>query len=112
MLLRVLVLVALVVAPVGMISRHAAVAMPTSMAERSAHAAMPAKSGHCSTMGDQNGRDRDATIDCTIACASILPRTPAVEDAKRIVSAPTQPTIAIAWHGLTPAAEPPPPRPS
>ncbi len=110
LLLRVLLLVALVVAPLSMMRGHAAMAMPTSAAESGHQAAMPGSDGHCSDMGDQDGRDMDAAIDCMVACAGMLPQTPAVRDASLVVSAPARAAVAVARHGLNPAAEPPPPR--
>lgn len=102
-------LIALIVAPLGMMSGHAAMAMPTSEAAAD-HATMPSGAGHCPDMGDEDDRDVNASIECMIACAAMLPQTLRVGETSPAVSGPDQPPVVVARHGLNPGAEPPPPR--
>lgn len=103
-------LIVLLVAPLGMMSGHAAMAMPVSPAGGTHHAATSPGAGHCSDTGNESGANRGASIDCMIACSGMPSQTPAIEKARLTVSAPAQPAITAAQPGRNPAAEPPPPR--
>jgi hypothetical protein len=101
--------VALIFAPLAMIGGHAAMAAPAT-AVAGEHHASEVGSGHCSDMGDEEPGDPRASIDCMVACAGMLPSTPAVATAPLATKSPGRPLITVAQHGLSPAAEPRPPR--
>ena len=101
--------VALIFAPLAMIGGHAAMAAPATAAAGEHHAS-EAGSGHCSDIGQEESGDRQASIDCMVACAGMLPSTPAVATAPLVLESPDRPLITVAQHGLSPAAEPRPPR--
>jgi hypothetical protein len=107
--LRVLMVVALIFAPLAMISGHAAMAAPATSAA-SEHHTSEAGGGHCSDMGEEEPGDPRASIDCMVACAGMLPSSPAVTTATLVLKSPDRPFITVAQHGLNPAAEPRPPR--
>ena len=107
-LLRLFVLAALLLAPLGMVGSHAAMAAPHAAADQ-------AVSGHCAEMGgsqDQAPADQapGKSIDCMIACACVP--TPGVQlaDPPLPVAAPESAMIVSLAGGLNPAADPPPPR--
>jgi hypothetical protein len=108
-LLRLFMVVALIFAPVAMIGEHAAMAAPATIAAGGHHAS-EVGGGHCSDMGGQEPGDPRASIDCMVACAGMLPSTPAVAIALLAMKSPDRPLIIVARHGLSPAAEPRPPR--
>ena len=105
-LLRFLTLFALMLAPFGMMSAHAEMAMPVSAA--SGHEM--ASSGHCAGMNQPREEKPASGIDCTIACSAV----PSAEGT--IIVHPTAaaqtPPIALATSllGLHPESDPPPPR--
>lgn len=109
-LLRVLMLIVALVAPLGMLSGHAAMAMPAGPGGGAHHVAAPSGASHCSDTSDETGRDRGASIDCMIACSGMPSQTPAIDKARLVASAPAQAAITAAQPGRNPAAEPPPPR--
>ncbi len=105
-LLRFLMVVALIFAPLAMIGGHAAMAAPATVAAGDHHASK-AGSGHCSDVGQE---EPQASIDCMVACAGMLPSTPAVATAPLALKSPDRPAIGVDQNGLSPAAEPRPPR--
>jgi hypothetical protein len=108
-LLRLLMVVALIFAPLAMIGGHAAMAAPATSAAGEHHAS-ELGGGHCSDMGEEESGDPRASIDCMVACAGMLPSTPAFATAPLLLKSPNRPIITVAQHGLNPAAEPRPPR--
>ena len=108
-LLRLLMVVALIFAPLAMIGGHAAMAAPATSAANEHHAS-EVGGGHCSDMGEEEPGDSRGSIDCMVACAGMLPSTPAVATAPLAMKSPDRPLITVAQHGLSPAAEPRPPR--
>lgn len=105
-LLRILTLVALLLAPLGMMSGHAAMAMGS--AAEATNSMGPAD--HCGGM-DKPARHQPASgIDCTIACSAV----PSAEGtvATHPIAAAQIPPIALATSlfGLHPESDPPPPR--
>lgn len=112
-LVRMLALLAMLIAPFGMMGSHAAAAaappapMPASHGD--AHAA-PAAPDHCAPAGGDEGDRTQQSIDCTIFCAAMA--APGAEVAQRAAFA----AIALGnrlepiRHGLNPESEPPPPR--
>ena len=114
-LMRVLTLVAVLLAPLTMMASHAAAAAPMAHEMPMAHdvgdtGAMP---GHCPPADDeQDKQEPTANIDCTIMC-SAMPATDSVAAARlAIPELDLVHPVEIGGHGLNPAADPPPPRPS
>ena len=106
-LLHLFVLAALLLAPIGMVGNHAAMAAPQ------APQALP--SGHCADMtGSHEQAPADKapakSIDCMIACACVPTPTVQLADPPLPVAVPGPAMIASLAVGLNPAADPPPPR--
>jgi hypothetical protein len=101
--------VALIFAPLAMVGGHAAMAAPATSAAGEHHTS-EVGGAHCPDMGDEEPGDPRASIDCMVACAGMLPSTPAVATAPLVMKSPNRPLITVAQHGLSPAAEPRPPR--
>ena len=106
-LLRLLVLAALLIAPIAMVGSHAAMAAPQT-SEASA-------GGHCADMAgahDQVPAEQapGKSIDCMIACACVP--TPGIRLAEPpLATAAPEPAMIVSLaDGLNPAADPPPPR--
>lgn len=116
-LVRLVTLLALLTASVGMIGSHGARAMPGAAMEHGAavhgaidHDGAPA-SGHCADMQPgQHDHRGSADIDCMIACAG-LPATLATHAVAPVIRA-LRPSLPLAspLHGLAPEADTPPPR--
>jgi hypothetical protein len=108
-LIRILTLLALLIAPLGMVGEHAAMAMP---AASGGHAQTHAPAGHCGDMDGESRSRSSPNIDCMIAC-SAMHSADFVVDAHSAAPAPIEPgRLAPVPRGLNHAAEPPPPRPS
>lgn len=105
-LLPLIAILALLVAPFGRMGMAEAAAAPH-------HAAPAAMAGHCDDRpASAPDRPDKAAIDCMTACAAIMPAA-----APRLAGTPPpaiDPGIVppAAFHGLHPAADPPPPRAS
>ena len=106
-LIRLLTLLALILAPAGMMRDHVAAAAPVP-ADQTGHHAV---AGQCADMGD-GGEERSGptAVDCTIACSALPAAAGALPE--RIAAAPAlhAPAPAAAPPGLHPEADPPPPR--
>lgn len=105
--LHLFVLAALLLAPIGMVGSHAAMAAPQAP-EASA-------GGHCADMVGSNQRapaDKapGKSIDCMIACACVPSPGVQLADPPLPVAAPEPAMITALVSGLNPAADPPPPR--
>jgi hypothetical protein len=109
-LLRLLMVIALIFAPVAMMGGHAAMASPASVGTGEHHAMASGADGHCANMGEQDDGDLGSSIDCMVACAGMLPQAPVMATNHVLANAPARPLIVVAQHGLNPAAEPRPPR--
>ena len=108
-LLRFLTLFALLLAPLGMMRAHAAMAIPAQ--GHSVHVmGSAAPSEPCGGMHQPSKQAPASSIDCTIAC-SVLAGV-SVEVAAHPVPAAPAPSFlaAVSLHGLTPESDPPPPR--
>ena len=104
---RFLTLVALLVAPLGMVRAHAAVAS----AGLAASHAMAGGGGRCADRDQSAPHPDRAAIDCTIACAgvaSLTTQVPARPSAPVAVETEIRPVATL--HGLHPESDPPPPR--
>ncbi|HEX8444751.1 MAG TPA: hypothetical protein VF631_14000 [Allosphingosinicella sp.] len=114
-LVRILTMLALLLAPLSMVSEHAAMAMPAPTA--SAHHEQAAgQSAHCAEMAgqtqteDQDSRSGDCLIDCAIACSAIPPLANIVAD-HTLPPALAQPLPLVSRiAGLHPESDDPPPR--
>lgn len=102
-LFRLLLVFAMLLAPLTMVGGGGAMAMNH---DTGASMAMD----HCAGM-DQPSPDRpDVNIDCMMTCAAVPPLVPSVE-AQAMAPAPIPHSApATARHGLDPEAETPPPR--
>jgi hypothetical protein len=106
--LRLLMVIVLILAPFAMIGGEAAIAAPATAAAGDHHAS-DVVGGHCSGMVDEEPGDPRGSIDCMVACAGMLPSTRALATAP-LAKSSDLPLITVAQHGLSPAAEPRPPR--
>jgi len=109
-LIRLLTLLALLLAPAGMITSHAVMAAPL-------HDASGARSSmHCAEMPQHErqapGHSVPATnIDCAIACACLPSRNAFVAGERQyFVALAPVPNAQPLGHSFNPAADPPPPR--
>lgn len=113
-LIRLLTILALLLAPLGMIGEHAAMAM-TAPEASAHHAGDAAQAGHCAGMTGQSedekkAPDRDCLIDCAIACSAI-PAVGNMMGDQPMPAALAQPRpLAGRMSGLHPESDPPPPR--
>jgi hypothetical protein len=102
-LLRYLLLLALLLAPLGR--------MGVAEAKAAHHSGMPMMASHCPGQASPDGNKRDGmSVDCMMACAAMTPTPVAF-----LVPPPALETPAIAFPlrmlaGIRPEAEPPPPR--
>jgi hypothetical protein len=106
-LARLLTLLAMLVAPFGMLSGHAAMAAP---------ATQPA-GGHCADMGASHDQAPDdtapaANIDCMMACACVPAEGAELANVPSLAKEPAISANASDVVGANPAADPPPPRPA
>ena len=109
-LARILTLLALLLAPLGMMQAHAA--MPAVTGPATSHAmAMPGGAGHCADRDQPAPQPDKASIDCTIACAGVASLSTPVP-ARSAIPATVMVEIrpAATLHGLHPESDPPPPR--
>jgi hypothetical protein len=107
--IRVLMLLALLLAPAGMAGRHAAMATPAAPAA--------AEAGHCAETGMRHGAPAapeqgmaSGAIDCLIACACVPPVGGALAEAALPTPLPPSNGRSLMPAGRNPAADPPPPR--
>lgn len=115
-LLRFLLLLAVLLAPISMMSSHAVMAMPAAgAAPMAGHDVAPAD-GHCADMAPatQGEPADDATPaaenHCTIACSCIPPAAGQVAAQAPIVVEAARSAPPLLMTGLTPQAEPRPPK--
>ena len=111
-LVRMLVLLAVLIAPLGMMDDHAAMAT-AAIATPTAHHAS-ASEGHCDESVPQpsepSAPDRDCLLDCAITCSAVPPATAGMPDAPfELAADPVRapPGLLIGRH---PESDPPPPR--
>jgi hypothetical protein len=104
-LARLLTILALLLAPAGMLSGHAAMAAPASSAAE----------GHCSEMAGTHDETSDQTapgssIECMIACACVPPLGIQLTGAPPVVESAEVVGLSKFVVGVNPSADPPPPR--
>lgn len=109
-LLRFLTLLALLIAPLRMMSAHAEMAMPAASGAAAHHTAANVPSDHCGGMDQPGNEPPPSGIDCTIAC-SACPSAETQVDGHPVAAA-AEPPVAVAsiLLGLHPESDPPPPR--
>ena len=104
-LARLLTILALLLAPMSMLSGHAAMAAPMADAER----------GHCAEMAGAQDESPDQpasgnSIECMIACACVPPTGAQLFGAPLVIKSADIPGLADFVVGSNPSADPPPPR--
>jgi hypothetical protein len=115
-LFRLLTMLALLLAPLGMRSGNAAMAIPVAPDAASHHDQAASPSAHCAEMaGESRDDDRGSTsgdclTDCAIACSAIAPLGNALAD-RPMAPAMAQPLLLVGRvRGLHPESADPPPR--
>ncbi len=97
-----LALLALLLAPAGMLGSHAAMAMP--------HQPAASAMGHCAEKDAPSDQDRQQMLDCAIACTAMPSFAPLLApEATCLRAAPVSSSIQL-FEGTTPEAATPPPR--
>jgi hypothetical protein len=114
-LLRFLIALAMLLAPISMMGTHAAMAMPSpAPAAMADHGTAEATAGHCAEMpapGEQAPDQAPAkSIDCMIACSCVPPAIGDIAEPAALPALAQRPALALPLHGLNPKAEPRPPR--
>jgi hypothetical protein len=101
-LLPILALFAVLLAPVGMLGSHAARASPAPVSGP----------GHCSEQQRQHedGKDRQAMIDCAIACTALPSHQPVLGEKEVQSAAAPEAALTFLADGTRPEAATPPPR--
>ena len=101
-LFQILALFALLLAPAGMLGSHAAMAMP--------HAAAAGKMDHCADQQAPAQEDRQAMLDCAIACTAM----PADQPSFALEQMAVSPVLLMGpipfFDGSSPELATPPPR--
>ena len=106
-LIRILTMLALLVAPLGMVGGHAAMAMPV---------AATAATGHCADIGgmaddgDGSSQEDRSAIDCTISCSALPALAGALTDQPPLPAMARTVTLHGLVRGLHPESDDPPPR--
>jgi hypothetical protein len=115
-LIRILTMLALLLAPLSMVGEHAAMAMPAMANTASHHEQAADSSAHCAEMAsdtqdeDQGSRSGDCLTDCAVACSAIPPLGNTMVD-HQVVPAIAQPLPLVRRiAGLHPESADPPPR--
>ncbi len=106
-LIRLFVVLTMLIAPIGMVGSHSAMAAP--------QAPQASASGHCADMAGSHeqapvGKAPGKSIDCMIACACVPSPGVQLADPPLPVAAPEPAMFVALSTGLNPAADPPPPR--
>ena len=108
-LLRILTILAVLLAPLGMLGGHPAMATPAPSDPAMSHMAID-PAGHCADIDKQSKDQPGSSIDCMIAC-SVLLTAENVLSVHPVAISPRQPrTLAVVLNGLHPEWDTPPPR--
>jgi hypothetical protein len=102
-ILHILALLALLLAPAGMLGSHAAMAMPSS-------AAASSTMDHCSEKQAPEESDSRAMLDCAIACTALPAAAPLVMPRQPLIDPLLTPDAELRFAGTRPEAATPPPR--
>jgi len=109
-LIRILAILAVLFAPLGMMSEHAAMAVAPSAQPVMGQMAAMDMAGHCADMDKQSQDQPGSGIDCMIAC-SALPSTEGAVIARPMTASVLQKIpVMEGLNGLHPESDPPPPR--
>ncbi len=101
-LFQILALFALLLAPAGMLGSHAAMAMP--------HGAAAGTTDHCADRQAPAQEDRQATLDCAIACTAMPAAEPLVACEQMAASPALLMGPTPVFDGSAPELATPPPR--
>lgn len=115
-IMRLLVLLALLLAPVSMAGTHAAMAMPAGHGAAMADHDMAPTAGHCADMAptsEEAPADDTAparNIDCALACSCMPPAVGGVAQRVPFTAGVHRPESPLLLTGLSLEAEPRPPK--
>lgn len=114
-LLRFILLLAVLFAPVSMMNSHAAMAMPGPEAPAASHLVMAqAPEGHCADTApaseDQPADDASRVKNCAVACSCIPPSAGQIAGRLPFTAQVHRPGPSLLMSGLAPQAEPRPPK--
>ena len=113
-LIRLLTILVLLLAPLSMVDKRAAMAMPSAPDAAMHHVGNADEPAHCAEMAgtsqDETAPDRDCLIDCAISCSAIPAAGSASVD-QPLATSMAQPLPLVGLvSGLHPESDPPPPR--
>jgi hypothetical protein len=109
-LVRILTILAMLVAPLGMMGGHAAMAMPVSAQPAMDHMAAMSPGGSCADMDKQPEDQSGPGIDCMIACSAVPSAEGGIAGHPLAAADVQPPPPSEAASGLHPESDPPPPR--
>ena len=113
-LIRLLTILALLLAPLSMVDKRAAMAMPSAPAAAMHHAGSADRPAHCPDMAgssqDETAPDRDCLVDCAISCSAIPAAGSAMVNQPMATSVAQPLPLLGLVSGLHPESDPPPPR--
>lgn len=101
-LFQILALFAVLLAPAGMLGSHAAMAMP--------HGAAASATDHCADQQAPAKEDRQAMLDCAIACAAMPAADPLLASEQMVSSPALLMRRTPVFNGSAPELATPPPR--
>ena len=105
-LTRFLTLLALLLAPLGMVRAHAAMAIPADASASAHHGG----ADPCGGMDRPAGQQPSSGIDCGIACSAMPSGDSEIAAHPMVAAAVPTALLAADLHGLHPESDPPPPR--
>jgi putative hemolysin len=114
-LVRILTMLALLLAPLSMVGGHAAMALPVAAASAVHHDQASDQSAHCAEMGGETQEDDDTSpddclTDCAVACSAIPALGSAMAD-QPMAPAMARPLPLVGRvRGRHPESADPPPR--
>jgi hypothetical protein len=108
-LLQIMLLIALLFAPICMSGGGAAIAAPDS---GNAGEQQAPHAGHCAEMGEEgeDEQDGDVDLDCRTTCSGVLAQVPVLHGSPADVRERLKAAPVSAAPGMNPAAEPRPPQ--
>lgn len=115
-LLRILTILAMLLAPMSMMGSPAAMAQPAASASASHHEQSAAEGGHCAGMrgesqeNDGSGSQQDCLSDCAVTCAAIPVVGEPLGEPVLLLSLSHSAPLVNWMDGLNPESADPPPR--
>lgn len=115
-LVRILTMLALLIAPLGMMGGYATMAQAAAVTSGSHHEQAAKMPVHCAEMGgethDQDGSSPqgDCLSDCAVSCAAISAPGSVMTDQTLLPAMAQARAFADPLHGLSPESADPPPR--